>query len=232
MQVRNNYDRDVFNGDIGRVAGIDSTNQALAVRYPERTVGYEFTELDEIVPAYATSVHKSQGSEYPVVVLPLTTQHYMMLQRNLLYTAVTRARDLVVIVGTQQSPGDCHQEQPRGRPVHLAAPTHPGGGRAGIAIGAFVIVLLRDPSACASRFTLRWLHWRASNPSSQISEVDMCTHLANSSKSSMSIPNSVHCRSLRAKFDLWYRSLSSTLGAHAITGTSRRLFTRELSHFY
>ncbi len=103
MQVRNNYDRDVFNGDIGRVAGIDATNQALAVRYPERTVGYEFTELDEIVPAYATSVHKSQGSEYPVVVLPLTTQHYMMLQRNLLYTAVTRARDLVVIVGTRKA---------------------------------------------------------------------------------------------------------------------------------
>ena len=103
MQVRNNYDRDVFNGDIGRIAGIDSTNQALAVRYPERTVGYDFAELDEIVPAYATSVHKSQGSEYRVVVFPLTTQHYMMLQRNLLYTAVTRARDLVVIVGTREA---------------------------------------------------------------------------------------------------------------------------------
>ena len=75
MQVRNNYDKDVFNGDIGRVATIDLTNHALAVRYPERTVGYDFTELDEIVLAYATSVHKSQGSEYPVVVLPLTTQH-------------------------------------------------------------------------------------------------------------------------------------------------------------
>ena len=103
MQVRNNYDKDVFNGDIGRVSVIDTTNHALAVRYPERTVGYEFTELDEIVLAYATSVHKSQGSEYPVVVLPLTTQHYMMLQRNLLYTAVTRARDLVVIVGTRKA---------------------------------------------------------------------------------------------------------------------------------
>ncbi len=103
MQVRNNYDKDVFNGDIGRVSVIDTTNHALAVRYPERTVGYEFTELDEIVLAYATSVHKSQGSEYPVVVLPLTTQHYMMLQRNLLYTAVTRARELVVIVGTRKA---------------------------------------------------------------------------------------------------------------------------------
>lgn len=103
MQVRNNYDKDVFNGDIGRVAAIDMTNHALAVRYPERTVGYDFTELDEIVLAYATSVHKSQGSEYPVVVLPLTTQHYMMLQRNLLYTAVTRAKNLVVIVGTRKA---------------------------------------------------------------------------------------------------------------------------------
>ena len=103
MQVRNNYDKDVFNGDIGRIAVIDTTDHSLAVRYPERTVDYEFTELDEIVLAYATSVHKSQGSEYPVVVLPLTTQHYMMLQRNLLYTAITRARDLVVIVGTRKA---------------------------------------------------------------------------------------------------------------------------------
>ncbi len=105
MQVRNNYDKDVFNGDIGRIAGIDATEQVVRVAFPERPVGYDFAELDEIVPAYATSVHKSQGSEYRAVVLPLTTQHYMMLQRNLLYTAITRARDLVVLVGTKKALG-------------------------------------------------------------------------------------------------------------------------------
>ena len=105
MQIRNNYDKDVFNGDIGRIAGIDMADQVVTVGFPERTVRYDFTELDEIVPAYAISVHKSQGSEYRAVILPLTTQHYMMLQRNLLYTAITRARDLVVIVGTKKALG-------------------------------------------------------------------------------------------------------------------------------
>ena len=105
MQVRNNYDKDVFNGDIGRIVGIDATEQVVRVAFSERTVGYDFAELDEIVPAYATSVHKSQGAEYRAVVLPLTTQHYMMLQRNLLYTAITRARDLVVLVGTKKALG-------------------------------------------------------------------------------------------------------------------------------
>ena len=103
MQVRNNYDKDVFNGDIGRVRGIDTVNQTVAVAYPDRTVAYDYADLDEIVLAYAVSVHKSQGSEYRAVVLPLTTQHYVMLQRNLLYTAVTRARDFVVIVGSRKA---------------------------------------------------------------------------------------------------------------------------------
>jgi exodeoxyribonuclease V alpha subunit len=103
MQIRNNYDKDVYNGDIGRVASIDREEQELSVDYDGRRVSYDFTELDELVLAFAVSVHKSQGSEYPVVVLPLLTQHYLMLQRNLLYTAVTRGKKLVVIVGTKKA---------------------------------------------------------------------------------------------------------------------------------
>ncbi len=103
MQVRNNYDRDVFNGDIGRVQGIE--DDILRVRFQDRIIEYEFSELDELVLAYAMSVHKSQGAEFCAVVMPLTTQHYMMLQRNLLYTAITRARELVVLVGTKQALG-------------------------------------------------------------------------------------------------------------------------------
>lgn len=103
MQVRNNYDRDVFNGDIGRVHAID--DEELQVRFQQRVVVYEVSDLDELVLAYAMSVHKGQGAEFRAVVMPLTTQHYMMLQRNLLYTAITRARELVVIVGTKQALG-------------------------------------------------------------------------------------------------------------------------------
>ena len=103
MQVRNNYDRDVFNGDIGRVQGIE--DDILRVRFQDRVLEYEFSELDELVLAYAMSVHKSQGAEFRAVVMPLTTQHYMMLQRNLLYTAITRARELVVLAGTKQALG-------------------------------------------------------------------------------------------------------------------------------
>ena len=101
MQVRNNYDRDVFNGDIGRIHGIE--DDILHVRFQDRVIEYEFSELDELVLAYAMSVHKSQGAEFRAVIMPLTTQHYMMLQRNLLYTAITRARELVVLVGTKQA---------------------------------------------------------------------------------------------------------------------------------
>jgi exodeoxyribonuclease V alpha subunit len=104
LQTRNNYDKMVFNGDIGRVVGVDQESQTVNVLFSE-IVAYEPTELDELVLAYAVSVHKSQGAEYPAVVLPLLTTHYMMLQRNLLYTAVTRARALVVIVGTRKALG-------------------------------------------------------------------------------------------------------------------------------
>ncbi len=102
MQVRNNYDKGVFNGDVGRIKAIDAENQAMAVQFDEE-VEYEFSELDELVLAYAVSVHKSQGSEYRAVVMPLTTQHYLMLQRNLLYTAITRGKERVVVVGSKRA---------------------------------------------------------------------------------------------------------------------------------
>ncbi|WP_027187395.1 SF1B family DNA helicase RecD2 [Desulfovibrio cuneatus] len=100
MQVRNNYDKDVFNGDIGRICYINQEERELTVRFDERNVLYTFEELDEVTPAYAISVHKSQGSEYPAVVLPVLMQHYMLLQRNLVYTGVTRGKKLVVLVGS------------------------------------------------------------------------------------------------------------------------------------
>jgi exodeoxyribonuclease V alpha subunit len=103
MQLRNDYERSVFNGDLGQVRGIDAENQLLTVSFDGRPVQYEFSELDELAHAYAISIHKSQGSEFPAVVIPLLTQHYMMLQRNLLYTAVTRARRLVVLVGSKKA---------------------------------------------------------------------------------------------------------------------------------
>lgn len=99
MQIRNNYDKDVYNGDMGVVGAVDLEMQKLTVIMDGRTVPYDFLELDELVHAFAISVHKSQGSEFPAVVIPILTSHYMMLQRNLLYTAITRARRLVVLVG-------------------------------------------------------------------------------------------------------------------------------------
>jgi exodeoxyribonuclease V alpha subunit len=103
MQVRNNYDKEVFNGDIGRIARIDTQEQEAVVRVDGRPVTYDFSELDELTLAYAATVHKSQGSEYPAVILPMHTTHYPMLQRNLLYTAVTRAKRLLVVVGTKKA---------------------------------------------------------------------------------------------------------------------------------
>jgi exodeoxyribonuclease V alpha subunit len=103
LQTVNNYDKDVFNGDIGRVARIDLEEQELTVRFDNRPVVYDFDELDELALAYALTIHKSQGSEYPAVVIPLHTQHYLMLQRNLLYTGVTRGKKLVVLVGSEKA---------------------------------------------------------------------------------------------------------------------------------
>jgi exodeoxyribonuclease V alpha subunit len=103
MQIINNYDKDVFNGDIGWIAGIHPEDREVIVEYDGRSVTYDYSELDEIVLAYAISVHKSQGSEYPAVIVPVTTQHYLLLQRNLLYTAVTRAKKLAVLIGTKKA---------------------------------------------------------------------------------------------------------------------------------
>ena len=103
MQTRNNYDKDVFNGDIGVITALDLEEQAMTVNMDGRAVTYDWVDADELVLAYAASVHKAQGSEYPCIVLPLLTQHYLMLQRNLLYTAITRAKKLVVIVGSRKA---------------------------------------------------------------------------------------------------------------------------------
>ena len=105
MQVRNNYDKGVFNGDLGRILYFDTEEERMTVDFGSGVrAEYEGTrELDDLVLAYAISIHRSQGSEFPVVILPLTTQHYVMLQRNLLYTAITRARRLMVVVGSRRA---------------------------------------------------------------------------------------------------------------------------------
>ena len=107
MQIRNNYDYDVFNGDIGRVVAIEHIDKKVHIQYPDKQVAYDIADLGELVLAYATTIHKAQGSEYPAVVIPLHTQHYMMLQRNLLYTGITRAKERVVLVGTKKALGIC-----------------------------------------------------------------------------------------------------------------------------
>ena len=103
MQIRNNYDKDVFNGDIGTVSAVDIEDRSLTVLFDGRTVSYEDSELDELTLAYATTIHKSQGSEYPVVVIPLLMTHFVMLQRNLVYTGITRAKRLCILVGTTKA---------------------------------------------------------------------------------------------------------------------------------
>lgn len=104
MQIRNNYDKDVYNGDIGYIREINIIEQQITVTMDEsRYINYAFSETDELTLAYAVSVHKSQGSEFPAVVMPILTQHYVMLQRNLLYTAITRARKLCVLTGNEKA---------------------------------------------------------------------------------------------------------------------------------
>ena len=103
MQTANDYDKDVFNGDIGFVQTVDLDAQEIVIDFDGRPVTYDFGELDEVSPAYATTIHKAQGSEYPAVVIPLATQHYLMLRRNLVYTGITRAKQLVVLVGQRRA---------------------------------------------------------------------------------------------------------------------------------
>jgi exodeoxyribonuclease V alpha subunit len=99
MQIENDYDNEVYNGDIGYIDEVDPEAGELTVGFDGRSVTYGFGELDTLVPSYAVTIHKSQGSEYPAVVIPVLTQHYPMLQRNLLYTGITRGKRLVVLVG-------------------------------------------------------------------------------------------------------------------------------------
>jgi len=105
MQIENNYDKDVYNGDIGKILQIDEENREVKVKVDNKEVIYDFNELDELVLAYSMTVHKSQGSEYPAVIVPVHSQHYMMLQRNLLYTAVTRGKKLVIAIGNYKGLG-------------------------------------------------------------------------------------------------------------------------------
>ena len=105
LQTRNNYDKEVFNGDVGRIKAFDFTSQTMMILFDDRQIEYDWADVGELLHAYAISVHRSQGSEYPAVVMPVVTQHYMLLQRNLLYTAITRARELVVLVGSNKAIG-------------------------------------------------------------------------------------------------------------------------------
>ena len=103
MQLKNDYNKEVFNGDLGMVMDIDHTEKEVIINFDERDIVYDYADLNEITLAWATSIHKSQGSEYPVVILPLYTQHYVMLSRNLFYTGLTRAKQLALIVGSEKA---------------------------------------------------------------------------------------------------------------------------------
>ncbi len=103
MQIKNNYDKEVFNGDIGIIESVNETDRTLKVRFEGRSIEYDVAELDELVHAYATTIHKAQGSEYPIVVMPVMMNHYIMLQRNLIYTGITRAKKVLIIVGTKKA---------------------------------------------------------------------------------------------------------------------------------
>jgi exodeoxyribonuclease V alpha subunit len=103
MQIKNNYNKDIYNGDLGCITKLQTEDQIITVQYDQGLVDYDYNELEEIELAYAISVHKSQGSEYPAVVIILSTQHYPLLQRNLLYTALTRAKILAILVGDKRA---------------------------------------------------------------------------------------------------------------------------------
>jgi exodeoxyribonuclease V alpha subunit len=129
LQTVNDYDKEVFNGDVGRVATIDETEQEVVVEFEGKSVRYEFGELDELALAFALSIHKAQGSEYPAVVIPLHTQHYLMLQRNLLYTGITRGKKLVVLVGSRAALSAAVQRQDTARRCTALAQRLQAGGQ-------------------------------------------------------------------------------------------------------
>ena len=103
MQLRNNYDKDVFNGDLGYIREVDTEDRMLTVDFDGKKVEYDVTELDELTLAYATTIHKAQGSEYPIVVMPVLMTHFVMLQRNLIYTGITRAKKICVLIGAMKA---------------------------------------------------------------------------------------------------------------------------------
>jgi len=100
LSINYNYDKNVFNGDVGRITRIEPEDKTVSISFDENELEYDITELDEVTLAYVTTVHKSQGSEYKIVIAPITTQHYMMLQRNLLYTCMTRAKKIMLLIGS------------------------------------------------------------------------------------------------------------------------------------
>ncbi len=130
MQIENDYDKEVYDGDIGYVDGVDVDQGELTASFDGRSVTYGFGELDTLVPAYAATIHKSQGSEYPAVIIPVLTQHYAMLQRNLLYTGVTRGKRLVVLVGQPRAiaivVGNVSRRRRWSKLAEWLAPTQPG----------------------------------------------------------------------------------------------------------
>lgn len=103
MQIRNNYQKLIFNGDVGRITAIDLIEQTLTVAFDEKLISYEFSEMDELMLAYAVSIHKYQGSECPCIIIPVHTTHFKMLHRNLLYTGLTRGKKLVILIGTKKA---------------------------------------------------------------------------------------------------------------------------------
>lgn len=121
MQLKNDYHREVFNGDQGTITAIEREEQILTITYDDRPVDYDFADLNEIGLAWAISIHKSQGSEYPVVILPLYMQHFLLLSRNLFYTGLTRAKQLAVVIGAQKAIGYAvRQQKERYRYTRLA----------------------------------------------------------------------------------------------------------------
>jgi exodeoxyribonuclease V alpha subunit len=128
IQTENDYDKEVFNGDIGIVERIDPVEHEVTIRFDERLVKYDFGELDEVALAYAITIHKSQGSEFPAVVIPLATQHYMLLQRNLIYTGITRGKRLLVLIGQKKALGIAvRNDRPQKRYSGLLASLRGGG---------------------------------------------------------------------------------------------------------